>query len=140
MAKNISRLTINATAEKVWETLTKPGLVKLWQFGSDLITSWRVGEPIRFRNEWQGNVFEQWGTVLECKEPGLLRYTLFAPGPGLPDVPENYFVMTYVITAENGKTTLEIIQEDNRPGAVQEPPQGDENPVLQSLQKLAESA
>ena len=32
-----------------------------------------------------------------------------------------------------------MIQEDNRPGAVQEKPEGEENPVLAALKSLAES-
>jgi hypothetical protein len=46
--------------------------------------------------------------------------------------------MNYVLTAENGQTKLEIIQEDNRPNAVQEEPQGEENPILQSLKHSVE--
>jgi hypothetical protein len=46
--------------------------------------------------------------------------------------------MNYVLTSENGQTKLEIIQEDNRPNAVQEEPQGEENPILQSLKQIAE--
>jgi uncharacterized protein YndB with AHSA1/START domain len=40
MATNISSTTIDATKSKVWDTLTKPELVKLWQYGSELITNW----------------------------------------------------------------------------------------------------
>ena len=47
--------------------------------------------------------------------------------------------MNYVLTDENGETNLQIIQEDNRPNAVQEEPQGEENPILQSLKKVAET-
>jgi hypothetical protein len=65
---------------------------------------------------------------------------LFAPRPGLEDKPENYFIMKYILTEEDGQTKLEIIQEDNRPNAVQEEPQGEKNPVLQSLKKIAETA
>src|ERR1044071_200136 len=139
MPANISTIMINAPKEKVWDALTKPELVKLWQFGSDLVTDWKVGSPIRFITEWQGTVFEQWGHVLEVRPGSLLRYNLFAPRPGLEDKPENYFVMSYVLTGGDGQTQLEITQEDNRPGAAQEEPQGEENPVLQSLKKVAES-
>jgi hypothetical protein len=64
---------------------------------------------------------------------------LFAPRPDLEDKPENYFIMSYVLTDDNGKTKLQIIQEDNRPNAVQEEPQSEENTVLMSLKKLAET-
>ncbi|MEO6135784.1 MAG: SRPBCC domain-containing protein [Ginsengibacter sp.] len=139
MAKNISTIHINATKSKVWETLTKPELVKLWQYGSDLITNWEVDSDIQFRTEWEGKIFEQWGKVLEVQPTELLKYSLFAPRPDVEDKPENYFIMSYVLTTENGQTKLEIIQEDNRPNAVQEEPKGDENPILQSLKKVAES-
>ncbi len=139
MATNISTISINATQIKVWDTLTDPSLVKLWQYGSDLLTDWKIGSGIRFKTEWQGTIFEQWGQVLDFKPTQLLKYNLFAPRPGLEDIPENYFVMSYILTTEHDQTKLEIIQEDNRPNAVQEAPQGEENPILQSLKKIAES-
>ena len=138
MATNISTIVLNAPIKKVWNALTQPELVKQWQYGSDLITDWKVGNEIRFRNEWEGQVFEQWGTVLEVVPDQKIKYSLFFPRPELEDKPENYFIMIYVLTKENQKTKLEIIQEDNRPGAVQEEPQGEENPILQSLKALIE--
>ena len=139
MARNISVIKINAAKQKVWDALTKPELVKLWQYGSNLITDWKVGSEIKFSTEWNGKIFEQWGKVLEIQLDEFIKYSLFAPRPDLEDKPENYFVMMYVLTSENGLTKLEIIQEDNRPNAIQEEPQGEENPVLQSLKKIAET-
>jgi uncharacterized protein YndB with AHSA1/START domain len=139
MAINVSIININASIKKVWKTVTEPEMVKLWQFGSDLITTWKVGSEIKFVTEWEGQIFEQWGKVLEVRENELLKYSLFAPRPDLEDKPENYFVMSYVLTEVNGNTKLEIIQEDNRPNAVQEEQQGEENPILKSLKNLAET-
>ncbi|WP_286971180.1 SRPBCC family protein [Flavobacterium sp. UBA4854] len=139
MATNISTIVLNASVEKVWNALTQPELVKQWQYGSDLLTTWKTGSEIRFRNEWDGQVFEQWGTVLEVVPNQKIKYSLFFPRPGLEDKAENYFIMNYVLSEENQKTKLEIIQEDNRPGAVQEEPQGEENPILQGLKALIES-
>ncbi|MEP7197096.1 MAG: SRPBCC domain-containing protein [Saprospiraceae bacterium] len=139
MATNISRITINATAKKVWDSLTKPEYVKLWQFGSYLQTNWEIGSKIKFVTEWEGNTFEQWGTVLEFSPTQKLRYSLFAPRPGLEDRPENYFEMIYSLSSENGQTKLEIVQEDNRPNAIQEDEQGEENPILKMLKELAET-
>lgn len=139
MARNISRIMINAPLQKVWDTLTKSEFVKLWQYGSDLQTNWEVGSKIKFVTEWEGQLFEQWGTVLEFTPTTKLRYSLFAPRPDLDDKPENYFNMIYSLTADDGQTKLEIIQEDNRPNAVQEEEQGEENPVLNMLKQVAES-
>lgn len=139
MATNISTIFFNAPIEKVWNALTQPALVKQWQYGSDLITDWIVGNEIRFRNEWEGQVFEQWGTVLEVIPNQKIKYSLFFPRPELEDKPENYFIMSYILSEENQKVKLEILQEDNRPGAIQEEPQGEENPILQGLKALIES-
>jgi uncharacterized protein YndB with AHSA1/START domain len=139
MATNISTIVLDAPIQKVWNALTQPTLVKQWQYGSDLITDWIVGNEIRFRNEWEGQVFEQWGTVLEVIPNQKIKYSLFFPRPELEDKPENYFIMSYILTEENQKVKLEILQEDNRPGAIQEEPQGEENPILQGLKALIES-
>lgn len=139
MATNISTIVLDAPIQKVWNALTQPALVKQWQYGSDLITDWIVGNEIRFRNEWEGQVFEQWGTVLEVIPNQKIKYSLFFPRPELEDKPENYFIMSYILTEENQKVKLEILQEDNRPGAIQEEPQGEENPILQGLKALIES-
>jgi Activator of Hsp90 ATPase homolog 1-like protein len=139
MPTNISTINIKAPIQKVWDAITKPELVKQWQYGSDLITDWKVGSDIRFSTEWEGKIFAQWGKVLEIKPNDFIKYSLFAPRPDLEDKTENYFVMSYVLTDENSHIKLEIIQEDNRIGAVQEAPQGEENSLLVSLKNLAES-
>jgi uncharacterized protein YndB with AHSA1/START domain len=139
MATNISTIKINAPTKKVWDTITKPVFVKLWQYGSDLLTTWEIGSDIKFRTEWEGKIFEQWGKVLDIRQNELIKYSLFAPRPDLEDKPENYFVMSYILTSDNGQTKLEIIQNDNRAGAIQEEPQGEENPILQGLKKIAET-
>jgi hypothetical protein len=73
--------------------------------------------------------------------PGkLIRYSLFAPNPGLEDIPENYFIMSYVLTPESeGVLKLEILQEDNRPIPERHDEGNDEeNPVLLALKNLVE--
>jgi len=139
MPRNISVIVINASRQRVWDMLTKPEYVKLWQFGSDLITTWEPESPIRFVAEWNGQTFEQWGHVLVYKPYEAIQYSLFAPRPDLEDKPENYFVMCYELSDQEDNTRLVITQIDNRPDAIQEEPQGEENPVLQQLKQLAES-
>ena len=139
MEINCSTIVIHASRKKVWDILTRPEQVKRWQYGSDLVTSWEPGSDIKFSTSWEGQIFEQWGKVLEVKYPGSLKYSLFAPRPGLRDEPGNYFNMSYVLTEENGYTKLQIIQEDNRPGAVKEEPRDEANPVLLALKAIAET-
>ncbi len=138
MATNISKLNINATPNKIWDALTKPELVKKWQYGSELKTDWKIGSKISFKNEWEDKIFEQYGTVLEFNPGQSLKYSLFFPRPDLEDKPENYFTMEYVLIEKEYGTELQIIQEDNRKGAIQEEEQGEENPVLKMLKELIE--
>jgi uncharacterized protein YndB with AHSA1/START domain len=53
MIASKSTILINGTKQKVWDALTKPELVKIWQYGSDILTDWKVGSEIRFRVEWE---------------------------------------------------------------------------------------
>jgi uncharacterized protein YndB with AHSA1/START domain len=139
-----SKVRIEARPKTVWAALTDSEHVKRWQYGSVLRTSWTVGSPIRFTSEWEGQTFEQWGTVLEFEPPTQLRYSLFAPRPGLEDRPENYFTMTYTLQAEGAVTVLTITQEDPREPPTDQPAddevsEDEENPILDALKKLAES-
>jgi len=138
MATNISAVTINAPIAKVWEALTQPELVKKWQSGSNLLTDWKVGSEIRFKNEWNGQVFEQWGKVLEFTPYEIIKYTLFVPVQDLEDKPENYFTMSYVLSQNSDSVHLLINQEDHRPGSVQDEPNGEENEILNVLKALLE--
>jgi uncharacterized protein YndB with AHSA1/START domain len=139
MKKTTSRVVIDAPAGRVWNALTQPALVKKWQYDTDLTTDWCVGSAIEFRNEWNGEPYVQSGTVLEVDQPRLLRYSLFAPRPGLEDRRENRFVMTYRLDERDGSTELAIVQEDPRePGDVEEAGDENGNAVLLALKELVE--
>ena len=140
MKTSESVVEIRAPAMKVWSALTVPAMVKQWQYGSDLLTTWEPGAPIVFRNEWDGQVFEQTGTVIEFTPASRLKYSLFFPRPGVPDLPENHFFMTYELTEHGDATSVLFRQEDPRPPAPEESPAGDEGPdVLSVLKELVES-
>jgi hypothetical protein len=92
-----------------------------------------------FRNEWNGQVFEQKGHVLEFLPESRLKYSLFFPHPDLQDIPEHRFFMTYELTESEGVTSLLVRQEDPRPSPPTESTGGDEGPdVLSSLKELVE--
>jgi uncharacterized protein YndB with AHSA1/START domain len=115
MATYTSSISTKASPEQVFAALTKPELVKLWQYGKVLATDWQEGGDIRFTAEYEGKTLEQWGTVLEVRTNELVKYNLFTPRPNLADTAENRCITTYMVTSDNGVTNIEIIQEDNRP-------------------------
>src|SRR3954468_15917396 len=134
MKTSESTVSILAPATKVWLALTRPALVKQWQYGSDLLTTWEVGSSIVFRNEWNGQVFEQKGAVLEFLPHSRVKYSLFVPRPDLQDISEHRFFMTYELAESGGATTLVVRQEDPRPPAPDETSGGEEGPdVLAQL-------
>lgn len=139
MSKSISKVKLNAKPEKVWEALTRADLVKKWQYGSDLITNWKVGETIKFHSEWNGNVYEQHGTVLEVKPYELISYSLFAPRPGIEDIPENYFTMIYNLQPFNNGTALTITQVDNRQTQNAAAETEEDNTILLALKEIVEN-
>jgi uncharacterized protein YndB with AHSA1/START domain len=139
MKTSDSTVKILAPAKKVWLALTSPGLVKQWQYGSDLLTTWDVGTSIVFRNEWNGQVFEQKGTVLEFSPVLRLKYSLFFPRPDLQDIPEHNIYMTYELVESDGTTSLLVRQEDPRPSLPDDSSGGDDGPdVLSTLKELVE--
>jgi len=140
MQTSKSTITINKPAKYVWEALIQPELIKQWQYGSQLTTSWKIGEPIKFHNEWQGQSFDQWGKVLEYEPNSKIKYSLFAPRPDLKDVPENYFYMTYLLDQNVDSTILTIIQDDPRPSLELSDDSDAGNAILNSLKQLVEQA
>lgn len=139
MKTSESTVKIFAPASKVWLALTVPNLVKQWQYGADLITTWETGTRIIFRNEWDGQIFEQWGTVLEFIPDLRLKYSLFFPSPGREDIPENYFFMIYELVESGECTTVIIRQEDPRPTLADTSSNEDDAPdVLSYLKELVE--
>lgn len=115
MAIYTSSISTKASPQQVFDALTNPELVKLWQYGKVLTTDWKVGGVIRFSVEYEGKLLEQWGVVLDVRTNELIKYSLFTPRPDLEDTIENRCITTYVVTYDNGITNIEIIQEDNRP-------------------------
>jgi len=126
---------ILAPAGKVWLAVTVPDLVKQWQYGSDLLTTWEPGTPIIFRNEWNGQIFEQKGTVLEFIPVLRLKYSLFVPRADLQDIPEHCFYMTYELTESGRVTSVLFRQEDPRPSLPDAASGGDGGPDILSLLK-----
>lgn len=140
MKKTESVVDVLAPAKKVWQALTAPDLVKQWQYGADLQTTWEPGTPIVFRNELNDQVFEQKGTVIEFVPESRLRYSLFFPRPDLRDIPEHHFFMTYELTERGDATSVVIRQEDPRPPAPGETSETEGSPdVLIALKALVEN-
>jgi uncharacterized protein YndB with AHSA1/START domain len=108
----MASVTINAPADRVWDTITKPALRKKWFFGVDTRTDWKVGSPIVHTGEWQGKPYTDKG-VVKAFEPGKrLSHTHWSSMSGTADAPENYEMVTYTLRPK-GSATEVVIAEEN---------------------------
>ena len=107
-------IEVMAPAERVFEALTDPALVRDYLFGAEIKSDWQVGHPITFSGVWQGKPYEDKGQILAYDPPKVLKVTHYSPLSGLPDVPENYHTVTYAVSPMGEFSRLTITQENNR--------------------------
>lgn len=100
MDKNLiasSNIKIQSTPEKVWDILINPKKIKEYLFGTEVLTNWKIGSPIVFQGEYNGQQYEDKGNVIENTKNELLKYNYWSEFSGLEDKPENYSLVTYKI-------------------------------------------
>ncbi|MTI32278.1 SRPBCC domain-containing protein [Xanthovirga aplysinae] len=107
-------IEINAPKSKVWEALVKPEIAKKYFFGAEVITEWKEGSPIQFKGEFNGNKYEEKGTLLKVRPNIQLQYTHWSNLEGIPDKSENYRIWTFDIMEKERITQL-TVSEDNIP-------------------------
>ena len=140
----MTKLTLNteikfkAPAAKVWQGLTDPAMVKEYFFGTNLESNWKVGEPITFSGEWEGNKYQDKGTILEIDHGKFLKYSYWSSMGGTEDKPENYANITYKLTEKDGGTTLAITQDNVKDEAAKEHSEQNWQGVFEGLKKMIE--
>ena len=99
------QIALNAPADAVWDALTNPEKIKLYLFGTQTITDWKEGSPIIFTGTWEGTQYRDKGTILKFVKNKILQYSYWSSFSPLPDLPENYSLLTFSLSS-NGKTTV----------------------------------
>lgn len=134
-----SETIINASEEKVWEALTNPEMVKQWLFGTEMsVTEWKAGGRISYKGVWEGKPYEDKGEILEIEPGKKLVSSYWSNFSGLPDVPENYQKVSYLLEPAGDGTKLIIIQEGSKTEESAKHSEGNWNSVLQSMKQLLE--
>lgn len=105
---NSYKTTINAAVEKVWEALTVPEIVKRYFFGANQQSTYKVGEPITWAGEFQGQKYLDKGEILECLPLKKLSYSYLSSWSGKDDKPENYLLVKYELSATETGTDVTI--------------------------------
>jgi uncharacterized protein YndB with AHSA1/START domain len=105
--------TINAPSAKLWQALVTPATIKEYMFGTTVTSDWVVGSPIVWKGEWQGRAYEDKGIILQVVPERVLEYSHFSPLAGVPDVPENYHIVTVELSPDGERTRVTLSQDNN---------------------------
>jgi uncharacterized protein YndB with AHSA1/START domain len=132
--------TISATADKVWNALTDAEMIKKYMFGTTVISDWQEGSKIIWKGEWEGKQYEDKGKILILEPKKKLQYSHFTPSPGVADIPENYHIVTIDLEEENGKTLVNLTQDNNADEKTKEHSEKNWKMMLTSLKKLLEQS
>lgn len=132
-------IEINAEKAKVWDALVNPEKIKLYLFGTETISDWKVGSPIIFQGVWEGSAYKDKGTILEFIPEQKLKYDYWSSFSKLEDVPENYQQITFDLMNQNGKTILTLTQENIPNQEAKEHSESNWGMVLNQLKQIVES-
>lgn len=131
-------ITINAPVAKVWEALTTPALIKEYLFGTEVVSDWKEGSPITYKDVWQDKAYEDKGVILKIVPEKLLESTYWSSMSGTADIPENYKKVTYELAEEHGTTKLTLSQDNNASEDEKNHTEANWKTVLEGLKKLLE--
>jgi len=109
----VVKIAINAPLSKVWNGITDPDIITQYMHGTRVHTDWKVGSSIIWKGKWEGKSYEDKGTILAIEPQTLLKITHWSPLSGTEDKPENYHIVQYELSDNNGATSLVLTQGNN---------------------------
>ena len=106
-------IEIYAPIAEVWDALTNPEKTKIYMFGCETVSDWKVGSELLWKGFYEGKemIFVK-GQVLSVESYTKLVYSTFDPNSTMEDIQENYLEVTYELIENGGKTTLNVTQGD----------------------------
>ena len=135
-----AEISINAPIGRVWEAFTNPELIRQYMFGTRVVTDWKVGSPIVWKGEWQGQSYEDKGTILKLEPQRLIQYSHFSPLSGAPDLAENYHTVTVELASAGAQTTVSLSQDNNETEDERDHSQKNWQMMLEGVKRLLEQS
>ncbi|MES2703418.1 MAG: SRPBCC domain-containing protein [Bacteroidota bacterium] len=101
-------ISISAPAQNVWRALTEPILMKQWlaETEVEILTDWQVGGSIIIQGPWYKSTMVADGVVLAFEPLWHLTYSQRSSLSRLPDVPESYSTLDFVLGPAEEQTAL----------------------------------
>ena len=133
------QMNIQAPVLVVWDVLTNPDHIKKYLFGTEAKSNWQKGGALTFSGEYQGQKYEDHGTILDIEPGEIIKYDYWSSFSGIPDVPENYSIITFKLGSQDNHTDLTLIQEKFVSQQAYEHSQKNWEMVLAEIKKIAEA-
>jgi len=106
-------IQIDAPSSKVWDALINPDKTKLYMFGCEAVSDWKLGSDLNWKCIVNGKAMVVViGKVVSFEPMKRLIYTVFDPNSNMENIPENYLTVTYLLEEIEGKTYLRVSQGD----------------------------
>jgi uncharacterized protein YndB with AHSA1/START domain len=132
-------VSIDSPVDKVWDALVNPEIIRLYMFGTKVVSEWKKGGPIAWKGIWEGREYEDRGTILELEPGRLLSYSHFSPLSGEPDAPENHHRVTIELSRNGSRTDLWLRQGNNASEEARDHSERNWKTMLGGLKKLLET-
>lgn len=134
-----SQILIKSNLKKVWDAFINPEKIRQYLFGTTAISSWEKGAELIFTGDYEGSSYLDKGTILEIIPEKKLSYTYLSSFSGLPDLPENYSVITYHLSQEKDGIQVAITQKGFVNMESKAHSEKNWSSVLNSIKQLVES-
>ena len=82
-----TQITVNSPLAEVWDALVNPEKIRLYMFGTEVVSEWKTSAAIEWRGVWNGKPYSDRGRLLEIRPTRTLSYSHLSPLSGLPDIP-----------------------------------------------------
>ncbi|MFD2520559.1 SRPBCC family protein [Emticicia soli] len=106
-----TNVIINAAQDKVWQNLTRPSIMLEWMGDPDMDlqidTNWKINSPIIISG-FHHTKFENKGIVLTFDIEQKLSFTHLSSVSQLPDIPESYSKLTFILEPVGEHTLLSL--------------------------------
>ena len=136
----VAFVTIDGPRSAVWHSLTDPGSIKQYMFGTGVETNWKEGSAIRWHAEFDGKPYTDTGEVIAFEPERLLKFSRFSSASGKSDTLDNYHYVTIELTPIDGKTRVALTQDNNSSAAGRDHSERTWKLILENLKKHVESA
>jgi uncharacterized protein YndB with AHSA1/START domain len=134
-----SSVTIDAPVSKVWEAIVTPSIIKKYLFDTNVTSEWKEGSSIEYAGEYEGKNYQDKGVIKKLVPEKVFQSTYWSSMSGKEDKPENYNLVTYVLSVEDGKTIVTLTQDNIATSEERTHSTNNWDMVLQKLKEVVEA-